>query len=448
MRPRKAATSATRKVGALSARDGGGLGAHAPRALRAPWARLPLGLRDYLPEAARARRQVAEACLLAFERWGYRRVITPLYEYADVLARGSSAAALRFVEPQSGEVVALCPDITPQIARLVATRFGALPGPLRLCYEGSVLRSSGPRGPRELIQAGVELVSSPRARKAQNEDDPAQDDAEVIGLAACALSEAGCEELTIDIGHMGFLRGALAGTDAALHEALAKKDAARVARLCASISDPQRRKLVAALPRLAGEPKEVLREARTLCRGPLAAHLDELGLLLARLRELLVPARIVLDLGETQGMGYYTGVRFAGFASGAGEALFLGGRYDELCGRYGRDMRATGFAVDVEALAATLEARGQSVSKSGPEGVLVCGGPRAFGVAQAIRRKGVRACVLGENDASAAKLWGYAERWGFARVLCLRPRGAAYVDRDGNQHKLSQAELKELRTHG
>src|SRR5262245_25402806 len=93
-----------------------------------PAIRLPLGMRDYLPAAAAERRRVAEGCLIAFERWGYLRLITPLFEYADVLSRGSGTPAIRFVEPQSGEVVSLRPDITPQIARLAATRLEREPG--------------------------------------------------------------------------------------------------------------------------------------------------------------------------------------------------------------------------------------------------------------------------------------------------------------------------------
>jgi ATP phosphoribosyltransferase regulatory subunit len=79
--------------------------------------RLPVGVRDFLPPAAARRRAIAEALIAEFERWGYDRIITPAFEYAEVLARGlGDAASLRFVEPATGEVVALRTDITPQIA--------------------------------------------------------------------------------------------------------------------------------------------------------------------------------------------------------------------------------------------------------------------------------------------------------------------------------------------
>jgi len=94
-------------------------------------------MRDFAPGAAAARRRIAETLLRVFERWGYARVITPAFEYEDVLALGLGSAgrdaAIRFVEPSSGQVVALRPDITPQIARLIATRFRDESGPLRLC---------------------------------------------------------------------------------------------------------------------------------------------------------------------------------------------------------------------------------------------------------------------------------------------------------------------------
>ena len=73
-------------------------------------------MRDFLPCAAARRRSLAENVLEVFEAWGYARIMTPVFECADVLERGlgagARAAAIRFVEPGSGEVVALRPDIT------------------------------------------------------------------------------------------------------------------------------------------------------------------------------------------------------------------------------------------------------------------------------------------------------------------------------------------------
>ena len=73
-----------------------------------PILRLPTGMRDHAPEAASARRRIVDGLLATFERHGFARVITPAFEYEDVLALGlgdaARAATVRFVEPSSGEV--------------------------------------------------------------------------------------------------------------------------------------------------------------------------------------------------------------------------------------------------------------------------------------------------------------------------------------------------------
>src|ERR1044071_10096056 len=159
-----------------------------------PILRLPTGMRDHAPAAASARRRIVDGLLTTFERRGFARVITPAFEYDDVLALGlgdaARAATFRFVEPSTGQVVALRPDITPQIARLIATRFFDEPGPVRLCYEGTVVRlDRRARSQRELIQAGVELAGVPSP----------EGDAEVMALGAAALAAAGLGDDGFDL---------------------------------------------------------------------------------------------------------------------------------------------------------------------------------------------------------------------------------------------------------
>src|SRR6266536_376959 len=104
---------------------------------------LPVGLRDLLPDHSAHLAELSANLHEVFSSYGYRRV-------------------LLFVEAGSGEVVAIRPDITPQIARLYAARPDALPAPARLCYDGPVLRAREARAgrPREVYQAGVELLGA------------------------------------------------------------------------------------------------------------------------------------------------------------------------------------------------------------------------------------------------------------------------------------------------
>src|SRR5262249_12878791 len=125
---------------------------------------LPAGMRDLLPTEAERQISLCRTVLGSFARFGSESVSVPPFEYAEVLEQDMGTLdptqVLRFVEPETGEVVALRPDMTPQIARLVATRLADAPPPLRLCYEGAVVRRRVERARRErqVQQAGFELV--------------------------------------------------------------------------------------------------------------------------------------------------------------------------------------------------------------------------------------------------------------------------------------------------
>ena len=82
---------------------------------------------------------------------------------------------------------------------------------------------------------------------------------------------------------------------------------------------------------------------------------------LARRRGL---GEVVVDLGEVRGLGYYTGITFAGYAPGAGSAVAAGGRYDALLARFGRPGPAIGFAVDLEFATQALERAGVGPGRS------------------------------------------------------------------------------------
>lgn len=369
-----------------------------------PPIRLPSGVRDFLPRAAARRRALAGRVLEVFEAWGYARIVTPVFEVADVLERGlggdARAQAIRFVEPGTGEIVALRPDITPQIARVVATRLGEIEGPIRLCYEGAVTRLAGERGQREILQAGVELVDA---------GIPAGD-AEVLAVAAAALAATQLPETRLDIGHVAPARFVLdAAPDAEIREhvaqAIAKKDRVGL-RIAAKALPAGVAPLAEALASAWGPAEPTLDRIEKLAwPSSVAAALAELRAVIAAFGELAdrpVPA-LTVDLGELRGADYYTGVRFAGYASGAPEAVLQGGRYDALIGRYGRPARATGFAIDLEAVAQAQRSLGVGIPSSAA-GVAVHG-TGAAELARALRARGLRV-VIAAAPPSAAWLRG------------------------------------------
>ena len=60
--------------------------------------------------------------------------------------------------------------------------------------------------------------------------------------------------------------------------------------------------------------------------------------------------RVRLDLGLLRDLGYYTGAILEVYDPALGHILGGGGRYDELMGRFGRDLPAAGFALFLERL--------------------------------------------------------------------------------------------------
>ena len=362
--------------------------------MTAPPIRLPSGVRDFLPRAAQRRRALAERLLDVFEAWGYARLITPVFEHADVLERGlghgAKASAIRFVEPGTGEVVALRPDITPQIARIVATRLADVECPIRLCYEGAVMRLATGLGQSEVLQAGIELVGA-------GEPDG---DAEVLSVAAAALAASGLPETRLDVGHVAPARFVLSQCeDPRVAVAIARKDRGGLKKLALPASVAP---LAEALATLWGPAEPTLQRALAL-PWPREVHdaLEQLRAVLATFATLADPPAPAptIDLGDLRGFDYYTGVRFAGYAAGAPDAVLRGGRYDDLIGRYGKPHRATGFAIDVEALAEAQRSLGIAVPALA-RGVAVYGANAAT-VARDLRARGLRAVVCSARPSDA-----------------------------------------------
>lgn len=367
-----------------------------PRSLEHP---LPAGMRDLLPEEAAARRALAGKVLARFALHGYALVTLPAFEFAEVLERGlgtlDPADVLRFVEPESGEVAALRPDMTPQIARMIATRLRQRPAPIRIAYEGTVLRrrSGRARKSRQIPQAGIELAGVGGT----------DGDIELLIVAAEALVAAGLGDFTIDIGDAGIVRSLLASRtpaeQARLSDAMARKDDSE-------IDDPTLRVLAT----MQGGRDVILEGARLLASTPAAEPVRRLLALFDAASSRDLGARLLADLGEVRGFAYYTGTMFHAYAAGTGDAAASGGRYDELLAGFGCPMPAAGFALDLERTAEALRAGGKREPM--PRRVVVFG-TGAEEQAASLRAQGTPA-VTAVTYAAALE---WARAWAFTHVL-------------------------------
>ncbi|HZU83065.1 MAG TPA: ATP phosphoribosyltransferase regulatory subunit [Polyangiaceae bacterium] len=384
-----------------------------PRSLEHP---LPAGMRDLLPEEAARRRGLARKLLDRFSLYGYAMVTPPVFEFAEVLERGLGTLdpehVLRFVEPESGEVAALRPDMTPQIARMIATRLRDRPPPFRLAYEGTVLRrrSGRARKHRQIPQVGVELagITGPEG------------DLELLALVAEALRSAGLERFTIDIGDAGVVRALITELtpteQARLSEALARKDQGEVHEASAAVRARHAASLCALASMNGGRDVLAAGVARLSSTPAAAAATRLLALFDAAVARGLGP-HLSSDLGEVRGFEYYTGTIFHVYAAGTGDAVASGGRYDDLLARFGCPLAAAGFAVDLDRLtealreAAALEDRQPRVVVVGP-----ADDPRIAELrARGIPAVGVEAGAGGVGGRAVALAW--AQAWGFTHVL-------------------------------
>jgi len=315
----------------------------------------PVGVRDFPPELAAAFYTLQDELFGAFRKQGYERVLTPTFELASVFERGlganEAARVMRFVDPQNGEILALRTDITPQIARMMAGSMANVPLPVRVCYFGRVfrLRHHHDFHRREVAQAGVELIGP----------ETVDADAEIITLCDSALTTLGIENHTISIGHSGCVAAAFDGLDWSDEDAetmrtlLARKDTSGVQQAGAAMGLPSDRiALFEALTELYGEPTDVIQRVRATAphNEGLQGAASRLETLISALSNRSISGKIMLDLGESQGFGYYTGFVLHAYVPGLGQAVCSGGRYDNLLSQYGRDAPAAGFAMDEEGL--------------------------------------------------------------------------------------------------
>src|ERR1700726_4273426 len=162
---------------------------------------IPSGTRDVLPDETREVRAITDTLRGVFERHSYGEVYTPALEYESVLARaghtgrspGSAEAQPAYrVFDETGAVLVLRSDMTVPIARVVATRYPKVEPPLRFCYLAHCYRGVRPsRGqPRELLQAGIELIGSPAP----------EGTAEALTVLCAALDAVGLEDYRIGLG--------------------------------------------------------------------------------------------------------------------------------------------------------------------------------------------------------------------------------------------------------
>ena len=326
----------------------------------------PTGFRDVLPDEAAERERITRSVQDLFARVGFRPIETPTLEALDVVNAGAHlpASPFRFFDSQ-GDLLAMRPDVTVQVARMCSTRLAAADGPLRLRYTQRVFRETEGTAqvtPREMTQVGVEALG----------ESGWQTDAELVSLLLRALKLANVTQVTLAVATVAPLRALLerSGGSAAWKQAvLAACHASDFVEL-ANLTDsqalapaadgqgvaPAYAQAVQDLVHVRGGV-EAIGEARRITE-PLgcADGLDDLAAVCQEVARACPDARILVDFSALSSFDYYTGIVFEAFSPHLGSSLGSGGRYDHMLAAFGAERPAAGFAFSLEQAMAAAQA--------------------------------------------------------------------------------------------
>ena len=405
----------------------------------------PRGTRDFYPEDLRVRAWLFGHFREVAREFGYEEVDAPVLESAELFVRkaGEEIVEQLYHFTLHERHLALRPEFTPSLARMVMARQGSLSLPLRWfsipqCWRYERM-TRGRR--REHYQWNMDLWGVPGVSA----------EAELIAAVFALVDRLGLAgDVKVRVSSRRLLEGLAQGRELAperfgplcvLVDKLGKIGAEAVlAQLC----DPGGPVGLARAP--AEELLEFLAvrelgDARRRLPPAAAPALDELAELFELLEGYGVAERVVFDASIVRGLAYYTGVVFEAFDT-AGELRSLcgGGRYDRLLESLGgKPLPAAGFGFGDAVVGELLEARGRlpapprplddvvvTIEGSGEEAALRRAAIRHAGALRSIGR-GVE-LVLGVPLKRAIR---NADRAGAARLHLIGPeelrRGAVKV---------------------
>lgn len=360
-------------------------------------------MRDFFPEEMRRRLWIEDTWRTVSERAGFAPWDAPILETLELYRRKSGdeiVSQLYSLTTKGGDELAIRPEMTPSLARMIAERQNALPRPVKWYTIGRMCRyERGQRGRlREFWQWNVDMlgVAGPIA------------DAEVISVALDGLEALGLTSADVEVrlNSRALLAGLLAAIGipedrhAAVYAVTDKRGKVPADTLRAmygelGLKSDAYRALEALMETQSLE--EMASFARSRSLETVEPALKDLEDLFGYLAALGKGAYARCDIGVVRGLAYYTGPVFEIFDKGATlRALCGGGRYDRLMETMGgQSMPACGFGMGDVVLGELLKELGKAPADTVTLDVMVIplsdqDLPTALAVASRLRAAGKR----------------------------------------------------------
>ena len=326
------------------------------------------GFRDFPPEACARRNHLFRVFRNVARAFDFREFDAPILEPLDLYIEKSGPeiiSQLFHFEDKGERSVALRPELTPTLARMVAAHANALPKPIKWFNIGEHFRYERPqkgRG-RSFYQFNADLLGETSIGA----------DAELIALLAAIMQTLGLGENEFAIRLSDRQTWLLFLDDMEVPEG-------KRPPVLDAIDKSARRKPVQTIETLneaiPGRGEQLFEKIEKIKKindlDTLLATLNSFGEkgkeramdwtnLLDEIEAHQVSSFVKIDLSIVRGLAYYTGFVYEAFeASGEGRALAGGGRYDHLIKKLSGnvDLPASGFAIGDMTLSDCLEKNG------------------------------------------------------------------------------------------
>ncbi len=390
------------------------------------------GMRDLLPIDAERMRHVEQVSRTISKLYGYEEIITPVLESYDLLAAKTSEEIrerMYTFKDLGGRKVALRPEFTASVARLVASKMRNEPKPMRLFSVGSLYRYDEPQYGRfrEFWQSNYELFGSTRPEA----------DAEILILTNDLLERLGLQNYRFKIGHTEILRGILnqegldEGKQNSVRQLLDKKsweEALAIAR-DADVSQKCLTTLENLFETKGEDAFQVLESVKETVQEyeSAVAAVENLWKILELVKDSGAQLEVMVEAGFARGLEYYTGMIFEPYVPEVDVALGGGGRYDKLIQLFGGEsIPAVGVAQGIDRIVLALKKQEVSPKTAKERSVVVISVKnesmgKALELSDVLRKSGlpVEVAVMGR---SISRALADADRRGVAYAVIVGPK--------------------------